>query len=115
MAPNEDVESTKMWLKEELHLVTIEEVGKYIVIRPRHFLQQDDWVRINETCKDHGIEYVSLGKGSHWRKLKNLVPVGKAGRSYQLTEKSKLYFEAIEKIRTILGELEEQLEEADEE
>jgi len=68
---NEVVEETEMWLKEELDLVSIEEVGEYVVIRPKAYLPKPDWDRINNTVREHGGEYVSAGKESHWKRRKN--------------------------------------------
>ena len=114
MAPNEDVAEIEMWLKEELHLVSVEDEGDYVVIRPKEFLPPEHFKRIHVKIDRHRGEYVSNGRQSHWRILKNASQVGKAGRAYQFTGKGKLYAEAIEKIREIFRELEEQLEEAGE-
>jgi len=73
---NEVVEETKMWLEKDASLVTIEEEGDYIIIRPKHYLPTDVWGRINQTLGDHGGEYVSAGKESHWKRRKNTPPVG---------------------------------------
>ena len=71
MAPDEDVAEIEMWLKEELHLVSVEDEGDYVVIRPKEFLPPEHFKRIHVKIDRHRGEYVSNGRQSHWRILKN--------------------------------------------
>jgi len=48
-------------------MLTFEETGEYIVIKPRRFLGSDNFAKIASIVRSAGGEYISAGKGSHFR------------------------------------------------
>lgn len=69
---NEDVEDVKTLFPSELEeMLSFEEVGEYIVVRPRRFLGSDNFAKIASIVRQAGGEYVSLGKKSHFKIPKN--------------------------------------------
>ncbi|MHA1632675.1 MAG: hypothetical protein ACTSXC_07730 [Candidatus Freyarchaeota archaeon] len=62
------VETLKEKLPQKLaDLLSFEEGGEYIIIRPRRFLGSENFAKIAGIVKEHGGEYVSAGKQSHFR------------------------------------------------
>lgn len=51
-------------------MLTFEESGKYIVVKPRRYLGSKNFARIASIIREAGGEYVSAGKESHFRVLK---------------------------------------------
>ena len=48
-------------------MLTFEESGNYIVIKPRRFLGSDNFAKIASIVRGAGGEYVSAGKQSHFK------------------------------------------------
>jgi len=48
-------------------MLTFEESGNYIVIRPRRFLGSDNFAKIASIVRSVGGEYISAGKQSHFK------------------------------------------------
>jgi len=48
-------------------MLTFEESGNYIVIRPRRFLGSDNFAKIASIIRGAGGEYISAGKQSHFK------------------------------------------------
>ena len=48
-------------------MLTFEETGDYIVIKPRRFLGSDNFAKIASIVRSLGGEYVSAGKNSHFK------------------------------------------------
>jgi len=48
-------------------MLTFEESGNYIVIKPRRFLGSDNFAKIASIIRDAGGEYISAGKQSHFK------------------------------------------------
>jgi len=48
-------------------MLTFEESGNYIVIRPRRFLGSDNFAKIASIVRGVGGEYISAGKQSHFK------------------------------------------------
>jgi len=48
-------------------MLTFEETGKYIVIRPRQYLGSENFAKIASIVRGAGGEYISAGKESHFR------------------------------------------------
>ncbi len=48
-------------------MLTFEESGDYIVIRPRRFLGSDNFAKIASIVRGVGGEYISAGKQSHFK------------------------------------------------
>lgn len=48
-------------------MLTFEEIGNYIVIKPRRFLGSDNFAKIASIVRDTGGEYISAGKQSHFK------------------------------------------------
>jgi len=57
---------------ELLDMLLFEDVGKFIVVKPRRFLGSDNFGRIASIIRDLGGEYVSAGKNSHFNVPKQL-------------------------------------------
>ena len=51
-------------------MLTFEETGNYIVIKPRQYLGSENFAKIASIIRDAGGEYISAGKESHFRVLK---------------------------------------------
>lgn len=48
-------------------MLTFEETGDYIVIKPRRFLGSDNFAKIASIVRSLGGEYISAGKSSHFK------------------------------------------------
>ena len=48
-------------------MLSFEEAGQYIVIKPRRYLGSDNFAKIASIIRDIGGEYISAGKESHFR------------------------------------------------
>ena len=48
-------------------MLTFEETGDFIVIKPRRFLGSDNFARIASIVRSLGGEYISAGKDSHFK------------------------------------------------
>ncbi len=48
-------------------MLTFEESGNYIVIKPRRFLGSDNFAKIASIVRGVGGEYISAGKQSHFK------------------------------------------------
>jgi len=53
--------------KELEDMLTFEETGKYIVIKPRQYLGSENFAKIASLVRSAGGEYISAGKESHFR------------------------------------------------
>lgn len=62
------VEDIKMMFPEDLeNMLSFEEKPDYIMIKPRQFLGSDNFAKIASIVRGIGGEYISAGKGSHFR------------------------------------------------
>ena len=48
-------------------MLTFEETGNYILIKPRRFLGSDNFAKIASIVRSAGGEYISAGKNSHFK------------------------------------------------
>ena len=48
-------------------MLTFEESGKYIVVKPRQYLGSENFAKIASIIREAGGEYISAGKESHFR------------------------------------------------
>jgi hypothetical protein len=53
--------------KELEDLLTFEEAGEYIIIRPRQYLGSENFAKIASLVRSAGGEYVRAGKESHFK------------------------------------------------
>jgi len=51
-------------------LLTFEEKGEFIIIKPRQFLGSENFAKIASTVRGIGGEYISAGRESHFRVYK---------------------------------------------
>jgi len=51
-------------------LLTFEEKGEFIIIKPRQFLGSENFAKIASTVRGIGGEYISAGRDSHFRVYK---------------------------------------------
>ncbi len=74
VAPTEEaqtIDNAKMLFPEDLEkMLTFEETGNYIVIKPRQYLGSENFAKIASIVRDAGGEYISAGKESHFRIFK---------------------------------------------
>jgi len=49
------------------NMLTFEEVGEYIIIKPRQYLGSENFAKIASIVRGDGGEYISAGKESHFR------------------------------------------------
>jgi len=62
------VESVRELFPKELGgMLTFEETGNYIVIKPRQYLGSENFAKIASIIREAGGEYISAGKESHFR------------------------------------------------
>jgi hypothetical protein len=67
------IDDIKMMFPEDLeNLLSFEEKQDYIMIKPRQFLGSDNFAKIASIIRGIGGDYVSAGKGSHFRVPKKL-------------------------------------------
>ena len=65
MRTTEDVRV--LFPKELEEMLTFEERGEYIVVKPRQYLGADNFAKIASIIREAGGEYISAGKESHFR------------------------------------------------
>jgi len=62
------VEDIRMVFPEDLeHLLSFEEKGDYVIIKPRQFLGSENFAKIASAVRGIGGEYISAGRDSHFR------------------------------------------------
>jgi len=62
------IEDARTLFPEELeNMLTFEEVGEYIIIKPRQYLGSENFAKIASIVRGEGGEYISAGKESHFR------------------------------------------------
>lgn len=62
------VDDAKTLFPSELEaMLTFEEEGNFIIIKPRHFLGSDSFAKVASIVRDAGGEYISAGKMSHFK------------------------------------------------
>ena len=62
------LEDIRMMFPEDLDaLLSFEEKGDYIIIKPRQYLGSDNFAKIASAVRGIGGEYISAGKDSHFR------------------------------------------------
>jgi hypothetical protein len=62
------IDDIKMMFPEDLEdLLSFEEKEDYLIIKPRQFLGSDNFAKIASIVRGIGGEYISAGKGSHFR------------------------------------------------
>ena len=62
------IEDIKVLFPSDLEgMLTFEESGNYIVIKPRRFLGSDNFAKIASIVRGAGGEYISAGKQSHFK------------------------------------------------
>ena len=65
------LEDIRMMFPENLEsLLSFEEKGDYIIIKPRQFLGSENFAKIASTVRGIGGEYISAGRDSHFRVYK---------------------------------------------
>lgn len=73
------IDDVKKALGEFADMLVFEDIGKYIVAKPRQFLGSENFAKIASIFRKLGGEYISAGKESHFRVLKGeAVPVSHA-------------------------------------
>ena len=62
------VDDVRLAFPEELEaLLSFEEKGDYVVVKPRQFLGSENFAKIASAVRGLGGEYISAGKDSHFR------------------------------------------------
>jgi hypothetical protein len=62
------VEDIRMAFPEDLeNLLSFEEKGEYIIIKPKQFLGSENFAKIASAVRGMGGEYISAGRNSHFR------------------------------------------------
>jgi hypothetical protein len=62
------LDDIRMVFPEDLEtLLSFEEKGDYIVVKPRQFLGSENFAKIASAVRGMGGEYISAGKDSHFR------------------------------------------------
>jgi hypothetical protein len=65
------LEDVRLSFPEDLEsLLTFEEKGDYIIVKPRQFLGSENFAKVASTVRGMGGEYISAGRDSHFRILK---------------------------------------------
>jgi len=75
-APAERMRSVKnvrtLFPKELEDMLNFEETGNYIIIKPRQYLGSENFAKIASIVRGTGGEYISAGKESHFRVLREI-------------------------------------------
>jgi len=70
-APAEKVRSVAdvrtLFSKDLEDMLAFEEMGKYIIIKPRQYLGSENFAKVASIVRGTGGEYISAGKESHFR------------------------------------------------
>jgi hypothetical protein len=67
-AEAQTIESVQTWFPKDLEeMLTFEDAGDYIMIKPRQYLGSENFAKIAAIVRDNGGEYISAGKESHFR------------------------------------------------
>lgn len=62
------IDDVRMLFPKDLEdMLTFEQAGEYIVIKPRRYLGSENFAKIASIIRDSGGEYISAGKESHFR------------------------------------------------
>ncbi len=62
------VEDIRMMFSKELEeLLSFEDAGGFIKVKPRQYLGSDNFAKIASTIREAGGEYISAGRDSHFR------------------------------------------------
>jgi hypothetical protein len=62
------IEDVRVLFPKELEeMLTFEESGEYVVVKPRQYLGSDNFAKIASVIREAGGEYISAGKESHFR------------------------------------------------
>jgi hypothetical protein len=65
---NKTIEDIRIAFPEDLEsLLSFEEKGDYIIVKPRQFLGSENFAKIASAVRGMGGEYISAGKASHFR------------------------------------------------
>lgn len=68
------VEDVKMLFSKDLEdMLSFEEKGEFIVVKPRQYLGSDNFSKIASIIRGAGGEYISAGKQSHFRVPKEIT------------------------------------------
>ena len=68
------VEDVKMLFPKDLEdMLSFEEKGEFIVVKPRQYLGSDNFAKIASIIRGVGGEYISAGKQSHFRVPKEMT------------------------------------------
>jgi hypothetical protein len=65
--PEAHMEIEQFFPKELAELLNFEAEGRFVKISPKQFLGSDNFARVLATVKELNGEYISAGKGSHFR------------------------------------------------
>jgi len=100
------IKDVQTWLGKELanlvnfEVATVPDKGQYVILRPKQFLDSGDFAKIAAVVRQHGGEYISRGKESHFR----IPSVTETTPTTPLKEDK--YYQAVQEIKKILGSLE---------
>ncbi len=65
---SQTVEDIRMMFPEELdNMLSFEDKGEYVMIKPKQFLGSENFAKIASTVRGIGGEYISAGRDSHFR------------------------------------------------
>jgi hypothetical protein len=68
---SQTVEDVRMMFPEELdNMLSFEDKGEYVMIKPKAFLGSENFAKIASTVRGIGGEYISAGRDSHFRVYK---------------------------------------------
>ena len=68
---SQNVEDLRMMFPENLdNMLSFEEKGEYVIIKPKQFLGSENFAKIASTVRGIGGEYISAGRDSHFRVYK---------------------------------------------
>ena len=68
---SQSVEDLRMMFPEDLDkMLSFEEKGDYVIIKPKQFLGSENFAKIASTVRGMGGEYISAGRDSHFRVYK---------------------------------------------
>ncbi len=66
-APVPQLDAAQFFPEDIRSLLSFEQKADMVIIKPRQFLGSENFAKIADIIKKHGGDYVSAGKGSHFR------------------------------------------------
>jgi len=105
------IKDVRTWLGKDLaDLFDFSVEGNYIIIKAKNWLRKEDFAKASAVVKQHGGEWMSLGKMSHFRLMAGTPPItqiekeSKRAGDLERVELVRIAIDLLEKALTKLRE-----------